>query len=319
MNILDIFEEVTSKADLHLVSSQALADHKQQNFVKLLDQLNADQRKFWFGNVEVQSLLDLESVPAHTGIEVANTQQDSAAYGILSPGQLLFMSSGSTGKKRARWYFSWPMWMSHMIGISRSLRAYGIDNTDTLMTMDVANMQIGYNLFESAASMICKTVVVKSGGTTWTDKLNLITEHKVTVLAGTTTKLLRLCSILPKNYQHHLKLIVQLGEPLSAKQQDLIKNSFQVTHVLDAYGSVETGQISYNCPAGQIHMHDDLIHVVNRDNTSLFTNLSGMPVVNYIVGENIQYEYHGKCLCGSHLPVVTHFKNRNDAIVKKKE
>lgn len=307
----NLFADLKEQANLHLVSRQAVLDQKNKNFDIMLSRLTHDQKRFWFGNVNVQTLDDLQLVTPHKSADVVATQKQNPPFGINDPGQLLFMSSGSTGTERPRWYFSWQDWLLHNIGAGRSLMAHNVNHSDSVMTMDVGNSQNGYKHFEDAASMMCGAKIIKSGATTWSEKLSLVLDYDVTILVGTTTKLMRLASLVDDQYKSGLRLIVQIGEPITQDQIQTIKEKFKVSQVLDGYGSVEMGQVSYNCPHGNTHFHDDLVNLVNVDNVSLFTNLSGLPIINYILGENMYIDYQGPCACGSHLSQVTMFKNRN--------
>jgi len=318
MNHLDnLFDELKRQASIHLISRQAVLDRRDQNFDIMLARLTNDQKRFWFGDVNVKTVDDLQFVSPRQSLDVVATQKQNPPFGMIDPGQLLFMSSGSTGTERPRWYFSWQDWLLHNIGAGRSLIEHQVTHSDSIMTMDVGNSQNGYKHFEDAASMMCGAKIIKSGATNWNEKLSLILDYNVTILVGTTTKLMRLASLVTDEYQSNLRLIIQIGEPIALEHIDFIKEKFKVSVLLDGYGSVEMGQVSYNCTHGNTHFHDDLVHLVNNNGVSLFTNLSGLPVVNYILGENMQIDYHGPCSCGSYLSHVTTFKNRITPIKRK--
>lgn len=316
-NLDTLFASLKEDANLHLISRQAVLERKNQNFDTLLLRLTPKQKQFWFGNVNVRTLDDLQYVLPHRSVDVVATQKQNPPFGINDPGQLLFMSSGSTGLERPRWFFSWKDWLLHNIGAGRSLLSYNVNHNDSVMTMDVGNSQNGYKQFEDASSMMCGAKIIKSGATTWSEKLSLVLDHNVTILVGTTTKLIRLASIITDDYKSGLRLVVQIGEPITHEQIQLIKEKFKVPYVLNGYGSVEMGQVSYSCPYGNTHFHDDLVDLVNADGTSLFTNLSGLPVVNYILGENVQIDYNGPCACGSYLSQVTIFNTRARPLNRK--
>jgi phenylacetate-coenzyme A ligase PaaK-like adenylate-forming protein len=231
---------------------------------------------------------------------------------------MIFRSSGSSGKTRVKHYYSWDNWLELLIGMSRSFIAHGIDESHTLMTTDVGNSQIGYRLVEDSASFLCSAKVIKSGGTTWSDKIQMIQEFGVTVFCATTTKLKRIGALIKnKDQVKSLKLIIQIGEPMSSQDCQLIKDLYGVNTVLDSYGCVEAGQISFNCSAGNIHVHEDLVHVVNIQGNSYATKLVSLPIFNVLSPEILQYSYKGKCDCGSFLATVDKFCPRQTTINRK--
>ena len=286
----------------------------EQNFTNQLSKLSEQQKNFWFKGHKVSKLADLENVPAVTNEEIIATQLLDFPHGILEPGEILLMSSGSTGSPRVQYYQSWDNWINYQIGAARGLLAHEIGPADTLMTTDVGNMQAGYRNIEEAASLICGTKIIKSGQTTWHQKLDLINDHKVTVLVASTTKLRRLAgSIQEKNKVSSLRLIIQVGEAFSTEDAHYVSEAFGVEKIVNFYGCAEMGQISYTCPFEHTHVHDDLMHVVQGESGSLMTKLTGLAIFNIANHDIIQYTYKGKCRCGSYLPTVDVFKSRDHA------
>ena len=51
--------------------------------------------------------------------------------------------------------------------------------------------------------------------------------------------------------------------------------------------------------------------IENKQDKTLFTGISVMPIFNYHTGDHIRYEWPDQvCGCGSHLPVVTEFSTK---------
>jgi phenylacetate-coenzyme A ligase PaaK-like adenylate-forming protein len=313
-----IRQTLRARALSHFSSRDTVVNNRNANFAQQLARLTPEQRMFWFDLHDVADVESLSQTPAHTTAEIVKTQQQSPPHGILPPGQLLYTSSGSTGNAKVHHYYSWDDWLEVQVGCSRSLLMHGIGPDDTVMTADVANMQMGYRNVEDAASIVCGAKIVRSGGTTWEEKIDLIEQHSVTVLCANVTKLKRLGQLI-KNQDRvsSLRLVMQMGEHLTAEDETLIKQQFGVDTVLNIYGSVEMGQISFNCVAGHRHVHNDLVHVQTQNDKTYVSKLVSIPIFNLELPEVIRHSYKGQCACGSFLSTVDEFRPRTNAINKK--
>jgi phenylacetate-coenzyme A ligase PaaK-like adenylate-forming protein len=313
-----IRQHLCDKALSHLSSRDTVLANRDNNFSNQLSKLTPEQMQFWFNDVAIDHVDALLYAPTHTTAELVETQKQLPPHGILPSGQMLYMSSGSTGNTRVQYYYSWDAWLEFLVGCSRSMLMHGVDSSDTIMTTDVANMQIGYRHVEDSASIVCGAKVVRSGATSWEEKIDLIEKHSVTVLCANVTKLKRLGQLIKHPDQvRSLRLIMQIGEHLTDEDQDLIKKQFNVDTVLNIYGSVEMGQISFNCTAGHRHIHDDLVHINTQGDKTFVSKLISIPLFNMTSSELIKYSYKGQCACGSFLSTVDEFYPRTNAINKK--
>jgi phenylacetate-coenzyme A ligase PaaK-like adenylate-forming protein len=314
----DIQEYLQNQALVHLISRDHIIDAQQANFNRQLTRLTEKQRDFWVNGQIPTQLKDLQDAPLHTSHDIIQTQKNNPPYGILSPGELLFMSSGSTGGERVRYYHSWDTWMEMNIGAARNLLMHGVGTNDHVMTMDVGNMQLGYRHTEDAASFICGAKIIKSGQTTWAEKINLIRDYGVTVLVANTSKLLRMAKILDQPEKvAGLRMILQIGEVLTLETREYLQQKFNVSTVVDGYGCAEMGLITFTCPHGHQHINEDLVNFSERNNHGVLTRLVGAPLFNLTTVERLKYSYKGQCDCGSFLSTVDEFIPRNNAIYSK--
>ena len=314
-----IRKHLRERALIHLQSREAVLNAQQENLKTQLQRLDQQQINFWFDGACPNSIADLQYMPLHNSAEIIATQTSTPPHGILPPGEMLFMSSGSTGSPRVKYYFSWNNWFEHLISEIRCLLDYNVNESDTLMTADVGNMQIGYRHGEDSTSVACGGKIIKSGNTTWEQKIDMINEHQVTILLANTTKLKRLGNLVRSPEQvKSLRLVLQAGEHLSSEDQQLIAKQFNVDRVVNLYGSVEMGLIFYVCSHNQQHVNEDLICATNKDNKTYFTKLISMPLFNLQSSEIVKYSYKGQCKCGSFLSTVDEFVPRTN-IVNQKE
>lgn len=303
---------------LHLQSRDVIITARDENLKQQLQKLTPEQYLFWFQDQDINGIESLNSAPVHHTLDIAKTQLSNPPYGILHSGEMLYRSSGSSGNLRVNHYFSWDNWLEYLIACSRGLMMFGVNSTDTIMTTDIGNLQIGYRNIEDAASLVWGAKVIKSGGTTWEEKLELIQENSVTVLFANVTKLKRMGALIKDpNQIKSLRFIVQLGEHLTDEDREIIKNQFNV-EVHNSYGSIEMGQISFTCSAGQAHVHEDLVHIRTENNQSFFSKLVSLPIFNTsLSNESLTYSYKKQCECGSFLATIDEFRPRTGAINKK--
>jgi phenylacetate-coenzyme A ligase PaaK-like adenylate-forming protein len=305
-------QQQQSRACKHLESREAVLEEQKNNFSRQLKKLSDQKYNQWFGNVRVSELADLAQTQSHSNKQLLETQKNDPPYGMLNPGQLVFSSSGSTGQERPYWYHNWDDWCEFNISASRSLMSYNVGANDRIVTTDVGSHQIGYRHFEDAATITCGAQLFKSGSTSWHEKLNLIERNQITVLVANTTKLKRMAALIKSAKQvQSLRLIVQIGQQLSDDDRKHIQEKFLVHDVLNGYGNVEMSQIAFSCPAGKMHVHDDLFYAIDLGTHSLFTRLVGSPAFNIESEERIMFSYKGRCECGSYLSTVDQLITRN--------
>lgn len=308
-SIFDYRDHMRSVVDLHLLGQDIIKTAKQQNFISALSRMTPEQKSWWFGSNIPGQLEHLESSPTFLSHQIIAAQAQNPPYGPFESGEVLVTSSGSTGTKK--WIpYSLENWLRYIVSCSRGMRSIGIDHTDRILTTDPGGMFTGYQAMEDAAKWICGSQIVIDRGPSLKKKLELIDEHKITVLISNSRKLQRMAMMEPKKYfSHQLKAVIQTGRPL--EHQEEIAQAFGVNSVIDYFGASEIGNIYWTCRHGHRHVNDDLINVVRRDNHSYFSNLWSLPAWNYDIGDDIEYSYKGQCACGSWLPTVDYFRPKN--------
>ena len=296
-------------AEVHTVSDQALCDQQHLHFCVLRDSLSEAQYTWAFGNKDpiwLDQLMDHS--PDHTPEELYDLQRKHPPYGMFEPGPIMVENSGSTSAKR-RLPFSLNRWLKYVTPASRGLKHYGVNSSDLLLTTDPGSTQAGYRTIEEAASWLCGTTVVPERSTSLTRKLETIRDYGITVFATNGQKIERLLELdIEKYIQHSMKLIIITGTPTDLTQE--IQDRFQCP-VTEYYGSSEMGQTFYTCKHGQRHLNIDFVYPGEKQGKTVFSNISTLPIFNYVLGDELKYEWNGCCDCGSYLPVVTHFQTKN--------
>lgn len=114
-------------------------------------------------------------------------------------------------------------------------------------------------------------------------------------------------NIAPKNIAPNLKYIELTGEVLLNSEKELISGFFNVP-VCNMYGCNEVNTIAYECQYGHMHILDDNVFVQihkcsssrNHYGNLVVTSLhnTAMPIVSYLLGDNVLIEKNEKCPCG---------------------
>lgn len=302
-------QSLQAAAEMHTVSDQAVCDQQHLNFCLLRDSLTEAQYAWAFGNndpVWIDQLLD--HVPAHTPEELYNLQREHPPYGMFESGPILVENSGSTSAKR-RLPFSLHRWLKYVTPASRGLTYYGVDSSDLILTTDPGGTQAGYRTIEEAGSWLCGSTVIPERSSSLTRKLETIRDYGITVFVTNGQKIERLLKQNVSKYlQHTMKLVVITGTPTDRIRA--IEDRFQCP-VTEYYGSSEMGHTYYTCNQGRRHLHVDFVYPGQKKGKTVFNNVATLPIFNYNLGDEIDYEWNGQCDCGSYLPVVTHFKTKN--------
>jgi len=307
-NIAQLRDTIRGHALSHTVSQQTVLANKQRNLSNTLAEISSEQHAWWFGNHTVNTIHELESCDAVPASRVQELQ-DTAPHGIFGTGELMMTSSGSTGRRKVV-SCDLEHWFRYFTGCSRQLFAAGIDHTDRVLTTDPGMMQSGYRALEDAAKYGTGAQIVIDRTTSMTRKLEMIAEHDVTVLIANPVKLMRMAKLQPHRYlKRPLKAIISTGMPL--EDPEIIKSAFKTDKLYDVFGSVEISQIYFTCQHGHRHVNDDLLHVVNKQGKSLYSNVWSLPVFNLDSGDYLEYSYKGQCDCGSYLPTVDVFVSKS--------
>lgn len=293
----------------HLESDQSLAEQKHRNFDWMLRHMTQRQRQWWFPGGPITHLDDVAGLPVRTALDIRTEQELNPPWGVFEFGEVLVENSGSTnGRKRMP--FTLDAWLRYITPAARGLLSSGVGPGDRVLTTDAGGTQAGYRTPEEAAAWICGAQIVLDRSTSLLRKLEHIRDHGVTVLIANWPKLVRMAQLNPRKYfSHDLKLIISTGLPIQDPAP--VARAFGLDWIMDYYGSSEMGNTYFSCRHGQRHVHDDFVHVTQAPGRSLFSNLSGLPLWNYDLGDQLEFSYKGRCACGSYLPTVDRFQTKS--------
>ncbi|MFQ5733793.1 MAG: phenylacetate--CoA ligase family protein, partial [Planctomycetaceae bacterium] len=118
----------------------------------------------------------------------------------------------------------------------------------------------------------------------------------------------------------HLRAICTAGELLSDARRQRIADLWNVG-VFNMYGCTEAGNIAADCEFGRLHLSWDhfVLEVLDETNwqpvapsmlgTAVLTTLTreAMPLLRYVLGDNVRLHADHECPCGRKSPIVEHF------------
>jgi phenylacetate-coenzyme A ligase PaaK-like adenylate-forming protein len=315
MSLSDFREILKKTALLHLESREAVIASRKKNFRQAISRLTHHQRKWYFEDHTIDSLDDLSKGRMLSPDDLEKIQKQHPPYGIFEPGEILVQNSGSTTVKK-QFPFNLDSWYRYVTPAARGLLHANVGPEDRVLTTDIGSTQAGYRTPEEAATWICGSQVIYDRSASLIRKLEHMRDFNITVLISNWKKLSRMAELGPtKWFSHPLKLIVNTGMPLL--DPDYISRSFGGCQIMDFYGCAEMGNIYFSCTHGHRHVHEDHVHVIERDGKSLYNNLSSLPIWNYDLGDKFSYSFKGRCLCGSHLSTVDHFDTKTYDNIEK--
>jgi len=293
-------------------SYQQIQNNKIDNFQNFLLTLTDDDKKWWFGNTNINTFEDLEKLPVRSGADIIENQQKNPPYGLWNQGPMVFASSGSTNNVRKVFKRTLENYYQVIVGPARCLQNHGVNNFDTVMSTDPGGMFMGHAVIEDAAVYLLDATRVRVASSLLNDKITAMNQYGVTVLSGSPGKLQRMAKLNPKKrLSTPLKMLINTGGKLEHSQQ--VADAFGVEKIVDMYGALEIGNISWTCKHGHVHVNIDLCHI---EQGKYFSNLTNLPIFRYQLGEEIHYSYKGTCACGSNLPTVDKFVASNTGIHK---
>ncbi len=218
-------------------------------------------------------------------------------------------SSGSTGEPFRVYYEprAWAM-LKHLVKL-RARIACGVRITDRLALLDAIAPARGASRH---ASRIARVSVLQPGAA-MADQLAAFAPDAV---YGLPSALLEVALALRQRGQSlRFERVFTSGELLQPAARAAIAEAFQ-TRVFDIYGSSETKEIAWECPAGGMHVNSDVIHLEVLDDdgravpdgvegnlvaTSLVNN--AMPLLRYRIGDRGSLR-SDPCECGRHFPLL---------------
>jgi phenylacetate-coenzyme A ligase PaaK-like adenylate-forming protein len=118
----------------------------------------------------------------------------------------------------------------------------------------------------------------------------------------------------------HLRAICTAGELLSDARRQRIADLWNV-RVFNMYGCTEAGNIAADCEFGRLHLSWDhfILEVLDETNwqpvppgemgTAVLTTLTreAMPLLRFVLGDNVRLHPGHQCPCGRQSPVIEHF------------
>ena len=296
----EYFSVLLDQSKQHYNSFDQLAEFKNTNFQNHVARLSPQDKQWWFNDITVRTLDDLDRLPVRTSEDLVNEQIKNPPFGLFSKGQYVFTSSASTSNIRKTFPYSLENYHRVLIGPARVLENHGVNHSDTIMTTDNNGMFSGHNFIEDSATMFLGASRIRCSFPKLVDKLEFINQYNVSVFSGSPTKLYRMAKLNPKKILgRSLKMIISTGGIL--ENQEFIAEAFGVNKITNMYGAAEIGNIAWTCRHGHFHVNVDLCHISNN---KYISNLTSLPVFNYQLGEEIKFSYKGTCACGSNLPTV---------------
>jgi len=295
-----MISELKHQIDNHYQPYHELLIAQEQNFQAHLQRLTDDDKQYWFDGIKVSCLADVSQLPIKTSFDIITQQRLRPPYGIWSKGEMVFTSSGSFDGTRKIFPRSLENYYRFIVNSARGLKSHGIDQTDSILTTDSGGMFAGHVVIEDAATHFFGATRIRCNSPLPTEKLRIAEQYGVTIISGNPAKLLRMAKLQPKKLlSRPLKMVISTGGPTDDAEE--IAEAFGVSKIVNYYGSSEIGNIAWSCNHGHLHVNIDLCYI---EDNKYFTNLTNLPVFNYVQGEEIYFSYKGTCDCGSNLPTI---------------
>jgi phenylacetate-coenzyme A ligase PaaK-like adenylate-forming protein len=296
----------------HYQSYEQIQNNKIKNFHEHLEKLCDQDKQWWFGDINVQHLTDLDQLPIRTTDDIIAEQQKNPPYGLWDKGSIVFTSSASTNGIRKSFKRSLENYYKTISAVGRCLENHGVNKLDSIMSSDPGAMFMGHTVIEDAAVFLLEATRIKNSASLLTEKLKVMDYYGVTVFSGSPGKLLKLAKLNPKKkLSTPLKLLINTGGRLD--DPDMVADAFGVSHVVNMYGSSEMGNIAWSCKHQYTHVNIDTCHI---EQGKYFSNLTNLPIFRYLQGEQLEFSFKGTCDCGSNLPTVDKFISNNTALHK---
>jgi phenylacetate-CoA ligase len=245
---------------------------------------------------------------------VGKQELRSAGTRVLSGGRIRqewfsSSSSGSTGEP-FRVYYDARAWarLKHLVKL-RARYACGMRLTDRVALLDAAPVQ-GTHAGPGQRSRVARISVLQPA-TAIADQLLGFAPN---VVYGLPSALLEVAAVLrDRGKRLPLRLLFTSGELLQPAVRQELARAFSA-RVFDVYGSSETKEIAWECPAGGMHVNADVLRVEILDDAgrvvpfgvegqivaTLLVN-QAMPLLRYRVGDRGSL-LPDRCSCGRSLP-----------------
>jgi phenylacetate-CoA ligase len=245
---------------------------------------------------------------------VGKQELRSAGARVLSGGQvrpkwLSSSSSGSTGEP-FRVYYDARAWatLKHLVKL-RARRACGMRLTDRVALLD-ATPPDGLRPDPSRKSRIARISVLQPAAAIAAQLATFAPD----VVYGLPSALLEAATAFRERAERlSVRLLFTSGELLQPTVREELAKAFSA-RVFDVYGSSETKEIAWECPAGGMHLNADVVRIEILDEAgrvlpfgiegqivaTLLVN-QAMPLLRYRIGDRGSL-LPDPCSCGRSLP-----------------
>jgi phenylacetate-CoA ligase len=245
---------------------------------------------------------------------VGKLELRSAGTGVLSGGQirpewLSSSSSGSTGEP-FQVYYNARAWatLKYLVKL-RARHACGMRLTDRVALLDVMPLD-GHRPDPSRKSRVARISVLQPAGAIAAQLL----EFAPDVVYGLPSALLEVAvAVREQGERLPVRLLFTSGELLQPTVREELARAFSA-RVFDVYGSSETKEIAWECPAGGMHVNADVVRIEILDDAdrvvpfglegqivaTLLVN-NAMPLLRYRIGDRGSL-LPDPCSCGRSLP-----------------
>lgn len=294
-------QQLVKSVRVHLESAEAIREHQQQNLEWIRSTMTEPEREFWSQD------------RVFTAEDLRQAQQAQPPWGVWQERPITWprISSGSSGRERLRFPYGFDSVLRAGIGCARAFDVRGITEQDALFSYDPGRMYVGHMNIRTGFSLILPGHVIESQVTTLREKVEQCLANRVTFVCGVPRNLEKMARfVIDNRIDMPLRGCASTGYAFTKSQMELVQRAFGC-EIIDFYGSVECGNVFWSCSHGKNHVNIDLTMIENKNDQTLFTGISVMPIFNYHTGDHIRYEWPDRvCGCGSHLPVVTEFSTK---------
>jgi phenylacetate-CoA ligase len=253
----------------------------------------------------------LAALPTAYKSELRRAGSRALDGGALQPHWYSSSSSGSTGEP-FRVYYEPRAWatLKHLVKL-RARAACGVHITDRIALLD-ASHPTDASLLPTWGHRWSRISVLQPAP--WVAAA--LQAFAPDVVYGLPSTLAEVARVLRESRQElKLRAVFTSGELLQSSDRETLSAAYQAP-VYDVYGTSETKEIAWECPAGERHVNADVVHVEAVDDAgrSLPIGVEGdlvatllvnraMPLLRYRTGDRGSL-LPGSCACGCSLPLL---------------
>lgn len=208
-------------------------------------------------------------------------------------------------KMRNRWYGITPVhkWISFHSELYSGNRIDNVDlNRDYVINKNLMSINMKL-LYEMNYNKI----------------MELIKKHNPTWILGFPSILNSIANYAINNdiVFNNLKYVECMGEILFPNIKSNLKKAFSKSHIVNMYGTTETGVVALECPYGNMHiLKENCIVEITKNKSVLLTSLTNriMPFIRYEIGD-IASMKNVECGCGYNSDCIDNIQGRNNDFI----